>query len=52
MIYYMVTGINAGGHLVNAGQTITRAEALRLYTASNAGSSGKKKRSAPSRPAN
>ena len=35
MIYYMVTGINAGGHLVNAGQTITRAEALRLYTASN-----------------
>src|SRR3984957_6482911 len=35
MIYFMVTGINAGGHLVNAGQTITRAEALRLYTASN-----------------
>ena len=35
MIYYMVTGINAGGHLVNAGQTVTRAEALRLYTASN-----------------
>jgi predicted amidohydrolase YtcJ len=35
MIYYMVTGINAGGHLVNAGQTVTRQEALRLYTASN-----------------
>jgi predicted amidohydrolase YtcJ len=35
MIYYMVTGINAGGHLVNAGQTVTRQEAMRLYTASN-----------------
>jgi predicted amidohydrolase YtcJ len=35
MIYYMVTGINAGGHLVNAGQTVTRNQALRLYTASN-----------------
>jgi predicted amidohydrolase YtcJ len=35
MIYYMVTGINAGGHLVNAGQTLTRAEAIRLYTAEN-----------------
>ncbi len=35
MIYYLVTGINAGGHLVNAGQTVTREEALRLYTASN-----------------
>jgi len=35
MIYYMVTGINAGGHLVNAGQTITRAQAMRLYTADN-----------------
>jgi len=35
MIYYMVTGRNAAGHLVNAGQTITRAEAIRLYTASN-----------------
>jgi predicted amidohydrolase YtcJ len=31
----MVTGINAGGHLVNAGQTVTRSEAMRLYTASN-----------------
>jgi predicted amidohydrolase YtcJ len=35
MIYYMVTGINAGGHLVNAGQTVTREEAMRLYTADN-----------------
>jgi predicted amidohydrolase YtcJ len=35
MIYFMVTGINAGGHLVNAGQTVTRLEAMRLYTASN-----------------
>jgi predicted amidohydrolase YtcJ len=35
MIYYMVTGMNAGGHLVNAGQTVTRAEAMRLYTAAN-----------------
>ena len=35
MIYFMVTGINAGGHLVNADQTITRAQALRLYTADN-----------------
>jgi len=35
MIYYMVTGINAGGHLVNAGQTVTRREAIRLYTADN-----------------
>jgi hypothetical protein len=35
MIYFMVTGTNAGGHLVNAGQTVTRAQAMRLYTASN-----------------
>lgn len=35
MIYFMVTGINAGGHLVNAGQTISREQALRLYTADN-----------------
>ncbi len=35
MIYYMVTGINAGGHLVNAGQTVTRQQAMRLYTADN-----------------
>jgi predicted amidohydrolase YtcJ len=35
MIYFMTTGINAAGHLVNAGQTLTRAEAIRLYTADN-----------------
>jgi predicted amidohydrolase YtcJ len=35
MISYMVTGRNAGGELVNAGQQITREEALRLYTAEN-----------------
>jgi predicted amidohydrolase YtcJ len=31
----MVTGRNGQGVLVNAGQTLTRAEALRLYTAAN-----------------
>jgi hypothetical protein len=35
MIYYMVTGKNAGGELINDGQQITRLEALRLYTANN-----------------
>lgn len=35
MIYYMVTGKNAGGNLVNAGQQITRQEAIRLYTVAN-----------------
>jgi predicted amidohydrolase YtcJ len=35
LIYYMVTGKNSSGVLVNAGQQITRAEALRLYTAEN-----------------
>ena len=35
MIYYMVTGKNAGGHLVNDGQQITRQQAMRLYTADN-----------------
>jgi len=35
MLYYMTTGIDAHGDLVNAGQTITRAQALRLYTAEN-----------------
>ena len=35
MIYFMVTGKNAGGHLVNDGQQITRAQAIRLYTADN-----------------
>jgi len=35
MIYYMVTGKNASGVLINQGQTLTRMEALRLYTAEN-----------------
>ena len=33
MIYYMVTGKNSAGELVNDGQQITRLEALRMYTA-------------------
>jgi hypothetical protein len=35
IIYYMVTGKNSAGELINAGQQITRQEALRLYTADN-----------------
>jgi predicted amidohydrolase YtcJ len=35
MIYYMVTGKNVGGLLVNAGQLATREEAIRLYTVNN-----------------
>jgi predicted amidohydrolase YtcJ len=35
MIYYMVTGKNTAGKLVNAGQQITREEAIRLYTVAN-----------------
>jgi predicted amidohydrolase YtcJ len=35
MLYYMVTGKNGQGTLVNAGQTLERTEALRLYTAAN-----------------
>ena len=35
MLYYMTTGIDAHGDLVNAGETITRQQALRLYTAEN-----------------
>jgi predicted amidohydrolase YtcJ len=35
LIYYMVTGKNAAGMLINEGQQLTRAEALRLYTAAN-----------------
>jgi predicted amidohydrolase YtcJ len=34
-MYYMVTGKNAAGELINDGQQITRMEALRLYTAEN-----------------
>jgi hypothetical protein len=35
IIYYMVTGRNAAGAMINDGQQLTRAEALRLYTAEN-----------------
>lgn len=35
MIYYMVTGKNAAGNVINAGQQTTRTEALRLFTAAN-----------------
>jgi predicted amidohydrolase YtcJ len=34
-LYYVVTGKNARGELINAGQTLPRADALRLYTAAN-----------------
>ncbi len=34
-LYYVVTGINARGELINEGQTLERDEALRLYTAAN-----------------
>jgi hypothetical protein len=34
-LYYVVTGKNARGELINAGQTLDRATALRLYTAAN-----------------
>src|SRR5437016_11263982 len=35
MLYYMVTGKNSSGQIINAGQTLTCDEALRLYTAAN-----------------
>ena len=35
MISYMVTGRSSDGTLINAGQQLTRMEALRLYTAEN-----------------
>jgi hypothetical protein len=34
-IYYMVTGKNSAGELINSGQQLTRMEAIRLYTAEN-----------------
>jgi len=34
-LYYVVTGRNARGELINARQTLTRNEALALYTAAN-----------------
>ena len=33
-MYYMVTGKNSAGQMVAAGQTLTRIQALRMYTAS------------------
>jgi len=35
MLYYMTTGKNSSGQVINAGQTLTRDEALRLYTVAN-----------------
>jgi hypothetical protein len=35
IIYYMVTGRNAAGQLINDGQQISRMDALRLYTREN-----------------
>jgi predicted amidohydrolase YtcJ len=35
MLYYMTTGKNVVGNLVNAGQLLTREEAIRLYTVNN-----------------
>jgi predicted amidohydrolase YtcJ len=35
IIYYMVTGKNSSGVLINEGQQLTRMEALRLYTSEN-----------------
>jgi predicted amidohydrolase YtcJ len=35
LIYYMVTGKNSSGQVINDGQQVTRVEALRLYTAAN-----------------
>jgi predicted amidohydrolase YtcJ len=34
-LYYVVTGKNARGDVINAGQTLDRVAALRLYTAAN-----------------
>jgi len=34
-IYYMITGKNSAGELINPGQQLTRMEALRLYTSEN-----------------
>jgi predicted amidohydrolase YtcJ len=34
-IYYMVTGKDCTGQLINAGETVTRQQALKMYTADN-----------------
>ena len=35
LIYFMVTGRNAAGQMINDGQQISRVDALRLYTREN-----------------
>jgi predicted amidohydrolase YtcJ len=35
MVYYMVTGKNSSGQLINDGQQISRMDAVRLYTSAN-----------------
>ena len=35
-LYHMVTGKDAGGNVINAGQQISRMEAFRLYTTGSA----------------
>jgi len=35
VIHYMVTGKSTDGRVINGGQTLTRLEALRLYTVEN-----------------
>jgi predicted amidohydrolase YtcJ len=35
IVYYMVTGKNSSGQLINDGQQISRMDALRLYTSAN-----------------
>lgn len=35
MIYYRVTGKNSAGRMINPGQTLTREESLRMWTANN-----------------
>lgn len=35
LVYYMVTGRNAAGQLINDGEQISRMDAVRLYTAAN-----------------
>jgi predicted amidohydrolase YtcJ len=34
-LYYIVTGMNARGEVINAGQTLDRTAGMRLYTAAN-----------------
>jgi len=50
-LYYVVTGKNARGQVINGNQTLLRNEALQLYTATTAGSSMRRTSSARSRKA-